>query len=145
FADALARRGALVLRFNFPYTDAGRRAPDRAPVLVAAVAAAARWLAARPRARGVPLVLGAKSMGGPRASMLLAESGAPPTAGLLLVGYPPPPAGRPTELRAAHLPAVPCPMLFLEGTRDPLCDLARLRPVLRRLGRRASLHVVEGG
>jgi predicted alpha/beta-hydrolase family hydrolase len=91
-------------------------------------------------------VLGGKSMAGRMASMLLAEPlGAPKAAGLLLVGYPLHPAGQPEKLRTEHLPRVPCPMLFLEGTRDPLCDLALLKPVLRKLGRRATLHVVEGG
>jgi len=155
-ADGLAARGACVLRFNFPYSDAGRKAPDRAPALIATVAAAARWIAARPEAKGLPLVLGGKSMGGRMASMLLAGGAAgggadaagaetPSAAGLLLVGYPLHPAGQPTKLRAEHLARVPCPLLFLEGTRDPLCDLALLRPVLRKLGRRATLHVVEGG
>jgi len=155
-ADGLAARGAHVLRFNFPYADAGRRAPDRAPALIATVAAAARWIAARPEARGLPLVLGGKSMGGRMASMLLADGvpgatagvpgAAPPdAAGLLLIGYPLHPAGQPQKLRAEHLARVPCPLLFLEGTRDPLCDLALLKPVLRKLGRRATLHVVEGG
>jgi len=157
-ADGLAACGAHVLRFNFPYSDAGRGAPDRAPTLIATVAAAARWIAARPEAKGLPLVLGGKSMGGRMASMLLAGAPpgpgvpggdvpgeAPPAAGLLLVGYPLHPAGQPTKLRAEHLARVPCPLLFLEGTRDPLCDLALLRPALRKLGRRATLHVVEGG
>ena len=156
-ADALAARGACVLRYNFPYTEAGRKAPDRAPALVATVAAAARWMAARPEARGLPRVVGGKSMGGRMASMWLADGtpGGPPADGepggggaadgLLLVGYPLHPAGQPTKLRAEHLARVACPMLFLEGTRDPLCDLALLRPVLRKLGRRATLHVVEGG
>jgi predicted alpha/beta-hydrolase family hydrolase len=152
-ADALAARGACVLRFNFPYTEAGRRAPDRAPALVATVAAAARWIAARPEVRALPLVVGGKSMGGRMASMWLggqaegdaAGEGAGEASGLLLVGYPLHPAGQPTKLRAEHLARVACPMLFLEGTRDPLCDLALLRPVLRKLGRRVTLHVVEGG
>ncbi len=148
-ADALAARGALVLRFNFPYSDAGRKAPDRAPALMATVAAAARWLAARPRARGVPLVVGGKSMGGRMASMWLADPApgvaAPQVAGLLLVGYPLHPAGQPARLRVEHLARVPVPMLFLAGTRDPLCDLALLRPALRRLRGRATLHVVAGG
>ena len=146
-ADGLAARGGLVLRYNFPYAEAGRKAPDRAPALIATVAAAARWLAARPQASGVPLVLGGKSMGGRMASMLVADAAetSPRADGLLLVGYPLHPAGQPGKLRAEHLARIACPMLFLAGTRDPLCDLALLKPVLRRLGRRATLHVVEGG
>ncbi|MEP7027869.1 MAG: alpha/beta family hydrolase [Candidatus Eisenbacteria bacterium] len=142
-ADALAARGALVLRFNFAYADVGRRAPDRAPLLAAAYRAAIAWLCARPEARGRALVLGGKSLGGRVASGLAALGD--PCDGVLLFGYPLHPAGQPEKLRDAHLAEVPCPMLFLEGTRDPLCDLALLRPVLRRLGRRAKLVVIEGG
>ena len=142
-AEALAREGALVLRFNFVYSDTGRRSPDRPPVLIATWRAAASWLSARPEAKGRPLVLGGKSMGGRIASHLAALGD--PCDGLWFLGYPLHPAGQPKKMRDAHLADVPCPMLFLAGTRDPLCDLALLRPVLERLGPRATLHVVEGG
>lgn len=142
-ADALAARGALVLRFNFAYADAGRRAPDRPQVLGATYRAAAAWLAARPEARGRALVLGGKSMGGRIATHLAALGDR--CDGVWLLGYPLHPARRPQSMRDAHLADVKCPLLFLEGTRDPLCDLALLSPVMKRLGRRATLHVVEGG
>jgi len=142
-ADAFAREGALVLRFNFVYTETGRRSPDRPPVLIATWRAAAAWLAARPEAKGRPLVLGGKSMGGRIASHLAALGDR--CDGLWFLGYPLHPAGQPEKLRDAHLVDAPCPMLFLAGTRDPLCDLALLRPVLKKLGARATLHVVEGG
>lgn len=143
YADALAERGALVLRFNFAYADAGRRAPDRPAVLVATFRAAAAWLLAQPEAGGRTLVLGGKSMGGRIASHLAAQGDR--CDGLLFLGYPLHPAGKPKQMRDAHLKDVPCPMLFLEGTRDPLCDLSLLRPVLERLGRRAALYTIEGG
>jgi predicted alpha/beta-hydrolase family hydrolase len=142
-ADALAARGAMVLRFNFVYADAGRRAPDRAPLLAAAYRAAAAWLAARPEAKGRALVLGGKSMGGRVATGLAALGDR--CDGVYLVGYPLHPAGQHDRLRDEHFPGVRCPLLFLEGTRDPLCDLALLRPVLKRLGRRATLVVIEDG
>ena len=142
-ADALVGRGALVLRFNFAYADAGRGAPDRPPMLLATYRAAVAWLLAQPEAEGRALVLGGKSMGGRMASHLAAQGDA--CDGLYLVGYPLHPAGRPEVMRDAHLPEVPCPMLFLAGTRDPLCDLAKLRPVLARIGPRADLVVIEGG
>jgi predicted alpha/beta-hydrolase family hydrolase len=142
-ADALAREGALVLRFNFAYTEAGRRSPDRPPVLIATWRAAAAWLAARPEAKDRPLVLGGKSMGGRIASHVAALGDR--CDGLWFLGYPLHPAGQPQKMRDAHLADAPCPMLFLAGTRDPLCDLALLRPVIERLGPRATLHVVEGG
>jgi len=142
-ADALAARGALVLRFNFAYADAGRRVPDRGPLLAAAYRAAAAWLLARPEAKGRALVLGGKSMGGRVASGLAALGDR--ADGVFLLGYPLHPAGQPEKMRDAHLADVPCPLLFLEGTRDPLCDLRLLRPVLKRLGRRATLVVIDGG
>jgi hypothetical protein len=142
-ADALAARGALVLRFNFAYADAGRRAPDRGPLLAAAYRAAAAWLGARPEAKRRALVLGGKSMGGRVASGLAALGDR--ADGVYLLGYPLHPAGQPEKMRDAHLGDVPCPLLFLEGTRDPLCELTLLRPILRRLGRRATLVVIDGG
>ena len=142
-AEAFAREGALVMRFNFVYTETGRRSPDRPPVLVATWRAAAAWLAARPEAQGRALVLGGKSMGGRIASHLAALGDR--CDGLWFLGYPLHPAGQPEKMRDAHLKDAPCPMLFLAGTRDPLCDLELLKPVLKRLGARATLHVVEGG
>jgi predicted alpha/beta-hydrolase family hydrolase len=142
-ADALAARGAPVLRFNFAYADAGKGAPDRPPLLIATFRAAAAWLSARPEAKGRALVLGGKSMGGRIASHLAALGD--PCDGLWFVGYPLHPAGQPQKMRDKHLKDAPCPMLFLAGTRDPLCDLALLKPVLERIGPRATLHVVEGG
>jgi predicted alpha/beta-hydrolase family hydrolase len=101
-------------------------------------------IAARWRNRG-PIVLAGKSMGGRMASMLLAEGRAPEAVGAIYFGYPLHPPGRPEKLRADHLPDVPVPQLFLSGTKDPLCDLALLKSVLKRLGRRAKLVAIEGG
>jgi predicted alpha/beta-hydrolase family hydrolase len=139
-AEGLARRGHRVLRFNFPYKELGRKAPDPMPKLEAAYRAAIAAMRARGDER---LVLGGKSMGGRVASHLAAAGEA--CDGLVFLGYPLHPAGEPRKMRDAHLGAIRAPMLFVEGTRDPLCELARLRPVLRRLRDRASLHVVEGG
>jgi len=141
--EGLAARGALVLKFNFAYTETGRKAPDAPARLVATYRAAAAWLAAQPAARGCKLVLGGKSMGGRIASHLVALG--EPADGLLFLGYPLHPAGRPEQLRDEHLAAIRAPMLFVAGTRDPLCDLALLRPVLAKLGRRATLALVEDG
>ncbi|WP_438042973.1 alpha/beta hydrolase family protein [Sorangium sp. So ce128] len=139
-AGRLLARGHTVLRFNFVYKELGRKAPDRQPLLEKAFEAAIE------RAReDAPerLVIGGKSMGGRIASLLAARGVR--ADGLLFLGYPLHPAGKRSPLRDAHLPAIPAPLLFLQGTRDPLCDLALLRPVLKRLGQRASLHVIEGG
>jgi len=141
-ADRLGERGIATLRFQFPYSEQGRRAPDRAPVLVAAVRAAVA--VARRRARGLPLFAGGKSMGGRMTSLAAAEASLSDVRGLVFFGFPLHASGAPSVERAAHLDAVGVPMLFLQGTRDPLADLDRIRSVCRSLGRRATLHVVEG-
>lgn len=110
---AAAVWGATVERMDFPYRLAGRKAPDRAPVLVAAVVAAAEGLAAR----AAPLILGGRSMGGRICSMAVA-SGAVAAAGLVLISYPLHPPGRPERLRVEHFPALSVPCLFVSGTRD---------------------------
>ena len=139
-AERLAARGVAVVRFNFPYTERGDRAPDRAPVLEACY----RAVLAQVRADlgGDRLVIGGKSMGGRMASHLAAAG--EPLDGLVFLGYPLHPAGRPQQLRDAHLPRIAVPMLFLTGTRDALCPLDTLRPILARLPQ-ATLHVVEDG
>ena len=142
-AEALAARGTLVLRFNFVYSEQKKGRPDFPPVLIATYRAVAAWLSARPEAEGRPLVLGGKSMGGRIASHLAALGER--CDGLWFLGYPLHPAGQPEKMRDAHLADAPCPMLFLEGTRDPLCDLSLLGPVLERIGPRATLHVIEDG
>jgi hypothetical protein len=141
--EGLAARGALVLKFNFAYTEAGRKVPDAPARLVATYRAAAAWLARRPEARGRAFVLGGKSMGGRIASHLVALGDR--ADGLLFLGYPLHPAGRPEQLRDEHLAAIRVPMLFVTGTRDALCDLALLRPVLAKLGRRATPALIEDG
>jgi predicted alpha/beta-hydrolase family hydrolase len=141
--QALARQRVATFRFQFPYTEAGRRAPDRAPRLKATVAAA--LVEARRATRSLPVYAGGKSMGGRMSSMLLAERGDLDAAGLVFFGFPLHAPGKPGSERAAHLSDVGVPMLFLQGTRDRLADLGRLRPVIRELGERATLHVIEGG
>ena len=146
FMEALALRlageGVATLRFQFAYMAAGSRRPDRKPALLAAWEAAAAE--GRRRAAGLPVLAGGKSMGGRMASHAASEGRLGEVAGLVFVGFPLHPAGRPGTSRADHLRDVPEPMLFLQGTRDALADLDLLRPVLEPLGERATLHVVEG-
>jgi predicted alpha/beta-hydrolase family hydrolase len=133
-ADALAAEKVSVLRFNFPYRTAGRRAPDRAPVLDAAVRDAAAELARRTRLAPDRLVLGGRSMGGRYCSLAVgAEQDPVPALGLLLLGYPLHPAGRPTQLRVEHFPRVRVPCLFVSGTRDSLASRDGLRAATRRI------------
>ena len=141
-ADALAEAGFPTVRFNFPYKERGGRAPDPAPVLEACYRAVLAQVRADPDLCGGRLVIGGKSMGGRMASHLAAAGEA--VDGLLFLGYPLHPAGRPTQLRAAHLERITVPMLFLAGTRDALCQLDLLRTALDRLPR-ATLHIVDDG
>jgi uncharacterized protein len=140
FAGGLAAAGVGCLRFNFLYTERGRRAPDREPRLRVA------WAAAFDRGgqAGSPVWAGGKSMGGRIASMMVAD-GELDAAGLVFVGYPLHPPGKPDRLRDEHLGRVTVPMLFLQGTADAFARWELLQGVLDRLGDRATLHPVEGG
>jgi predicted alpha/beta-hydrolase family hydrolase len=141
-ARSLAGRGIAVATFDFPYMIAGRRVPDRPPVLEAA------WREAiddaRRRLEGLPLFIGGKSMGGRIASHVAAGGNAGTLAGLVFFGYPLHPPGKPAERRDAHLPGITEPMLFVQGSRDALGTAAEIRELLPRL-QRASLHEVHGG
>jgi len=118
-ADALAGERIPSLRFDFPYRQAGRRAPDRPPVLLAAVRAAAAELARRTNLPPERLVLGGRSMGGRICSMAVADDADPlPALGLVLLGYPLHPPGKPERLRVEHFPSIVVPVLFVSGTRD---------------------------
>lgn len=129
------------VRADFPYRIAGRRAPDRAPVLVQAVRDAA---AAMP-GRG-PLVVGGRSMGGRMCSLAVADPTEPLRAGgLVLVSYPLHPPGRPERLRVEHFPALAVPCLFVHGTRDPFGSPDELRAHTAAIAGPVTHHWVEGG
>lgn len=136
----LVDRGAAVARFNFAYTEAGRRAPDRMPALEECYRRVAE--AVRAAVGPARLVLGGRSMGGRVASHLAAAGFA--CDGLIFLGYPLHPAGRPEALRTAHLPHIRVPMLFLTGTRDRLSDLSLLEQSVASLAAPATVHVVAG-
>ena len=142
-SEGLASRGVATFRFQFPYTEKGRRSPDRREVLVATVRSAVA--AAGKEAGGLPLLAGGKSMGGRMTSLAASEAPLPGVKGLVFLGFPLHPPGKPSTERGDHLADVTVPMLFLQGTRDKLAELDLLRPVCRRLGPRATLHEVEGG
>ena len=119
---ALAERGLLAVKFNFPYKERGGKIPDRAPRLIATwrrVVAAVRDAEGPELSR---LFLSGKSLGGRMASMLVAEGLG--VDGLIFFGYPLHPPGQREKLRAAHFSDIDCPALFIQGTRDPLCDLS---------------------
>jgi uncharacterized protein len=141
FSEQIAELGVATHRFDFPYMRAGRRAPDRAPVLIGAYREA--WSRAVEVAAGLPLFAGGRSMGGRIASMAAAEG--MPAVGLVFLAYPLHPPGRPEKIRDAHLYGLQMPMLFLQGTRDSFAQPALLGSVLERLGSRAQLVSIEGG
>ena len=141
FAAGLAERGIATLRYNFPYMDAGSKRPDTPKVAHAAVRAAVAEATARmPR---IPLFAGGKSFGGRRTSQAQAAEALPGVKGLVFVGFPLHPAGKPAIERAAHLDEVRVPMLFLQGTRDELASPELLQPVVERLGGLALLETFE--
>lgn len=143
FCEQLADAGYLAVRFNFPYKERGRKAPDRPEILQETwrrVFHTVRDHAGYPLQR---IFAAGKSMGGRVASEMLAE-GNLPACGIIFLGYPLHPAGNKEKLRDQHLYQIRVPMLFFAGTRDPLCDLNLLEPVLRRLGTRAQWSVIEG-
>jgi len=147
-AEGLARRGVETTTFNFAYTEAGRRAPDPAPKLEACFRDVVRSVRAhagrRGGARDRPLFLGGKSMGGRMASHLAAE-GAPNVAGLVFLGYPLHPPGKPAQLRSAHLSRITAPMLFVQGTRDPFGTPEELAPILITLPAKVEVFPVDQG
>jgi uncharacterized protein len=140
-AAALCERGVSVLRYQFPYTEQGKRRPDPQPRLVATVRAAVAEGARL--AQGVPVLAGGKSMGGRMTSHAAADGDLPLARGLVFFGFPLHPAGDVGTKRAEHLPRVPQPMLFVQGTRDELAELPLIRRVVDGLGPRARIHVVE--
>jgi predicted alpha/beta-hydrolase family hydrolase len=141
-ADELESTGIATLRFNFPYTEQGRKAPDPQPVLEAYVRSACA--AALDVAPGLPVFAGGKSMGGRMTSNAIARETIPGVRGLIFLGFPLHAPNRPSRDRAVHLEQVPVPMLFLQGTRDDLAEIGLIRDVTGELKSRATLHEVEG-
>ncbi len=142
-AMALSSRGIDVVTFDFLYTHAGRRMPDRNDVLEATWRAVAGAVRARRETSGARFFIGGKSMGGRIATQVAAAGVA--VDGLVLLGYPLHPPGNPKKLRAAHLAGVSAPMLFVQGSRDAFGTPAELRPFVDGLGRGSSLFEVVGG
>ena len=140
-AARLAARGVATLRYQFPYVENGSRRIDPEPLLLDTVRAAVAM--GREAAGGVTLIAGGKSMGGRMSSRAAAASPLEDVAGLAFLGFPLHPAGQPGISRAEHLAKVSVPLLFLQGTRDTLAELPLLRPVVDKLGARATLHIVE--
>jgi predicted alpha/beta-hydrolase family hydrolase len=140
-AAELGERGIATLRYQFPYMEQGGKRPDPPKLAQATVRAA---VAAAGKLRpALALVAGGKSFGGRMTSQAQAASPLPGVQGLVFLGFPLHPAGRPSDGRAEHLLDVQVPMLFLQGTRDALADLELLAPMTKRLGKRASLRLLQ--
>jgi uncharacterized protein len=143
-AEALAAVDVPSLCFDYPYRAAGRRAPDRPPVLAATTREAAHELAARVGLPPERLVLGGRSMGGRVCSLLAADPEDPvPALGLLLLGYPLHPAGKPDQRRDAHFAALTMPCCFVSGTRDSLAPRDALTESVRTIPGPVALHWLE--
>lgn len=139
FATAFAALGLDVVSFNFPYIEARRRMPDRNEVLEATWRAALTAVGERLASHRV--FAGGKSMGGRIASQVAAAGLSDSLAGLIFFGYPLHPPGRPNERRDRHLAQVKCPMLFVQGERDPFGNAGEMRELVAVLPR-AELYAV---
>jgi len=140
----LSARAIVVATFDFPYVAAGRKSPDKAPVLEQAWRGAIAEARADEAFRSLPLFIGGKSMGGRIASHVAAQ-GVEGVSGLVFLGYPLHPPGRPQQRRDAHLPAIAQPMLFVQGSRDEFGTAGEIRELLPRLNPHAQLFEVADG
>lgn len=140
--ERLAREGIVMVRFNFPYAEEGKKLPDPDPVLEGAFRLLVEYVAEMEEFKGLELFLGGKSLGARLAAQIVAQDvGA---SGLVFLGYPLHPPGKPEQLRDRPLMALPCPPLFIQGGRDPFCQLELLGRVLSHIPVRADLHVLPG-
>ena len=140
-ATELADRGIATLRYQFPYMEQGGRRPD--PPKLAHVTVRAAVAEAARRLSKAPLIAGGKSFGGRMTSQAQAAAPLASIHGLVFLGFPLHPAGRPSADRGKHLFDVQIPMLFLQGTRDALAVLEQLKPLCKALEKRATLKLFE--
>jgi len=139
-AEAMANAGIATFRYNFPYMEPGGGGRSN-PVSVATVRSAVA--AAHETVPELPLLAGGHSYSGRMTSTAESEAHMDHLKGLVFFSFPLHPAGEPDTKRAEHLSAVTLPMLFLSGTRDDLADLSLLEPVCKKLGKRATLHLLD--
>ena len=144
FAHALAARGIDIITFNFLYIEQGRRLPDPTARLEECYRAVMEAVRNREELGDNRLAIGGKSMGGRIASQVAARA-VGELLGLVFLGYPLHPPGRPDRLRAKHLSEIKAPMLFVQGSRDAFGTPDELRPIINPLNSAAELYIVEGG
>jgi predicted alpha/beta-hydrolase family hydrolase len=138
---ALSQRGYLALRFNFPFVERGKKRPDSAQILERTFRAATAYLLRDPQTAPARIFLGGLGLGCRVASQMVAQGYV--ADGLVCMSYPLHPSGKPNQQRAEYLFRITCPMLFLQGSRDPYCRVDRLEVLLRRIGAPTYLHVIE--
>ena len=143
-AEGLAARGLNAMTFNFLYKEKGRGAPDPKAKLESCYRAVIDAAMKHQKLKGNCLVIGGKSMGGRIASQVAAED-SEGIAGLVYLGYPLHPPGRPDKLRDEHLPKIKAPMLFVQGSRDAFGTEDEIRAIIEKYGLRANLYAVERG
>jgi predicted alpha/beta-hydrolase family hydrolase len=144
FARGLAAEGIDVVTFNFLYRERQRRAPDKAPLLERCFRRVIEAVRERGELGSRALFIGGKSMGGRMATHLAAERYRD-LKGVVVLGYPLHPPGKPEQRRTAHLPTIAVPVLIVQGERDAFGTPAELRPVTETMPARVTLHVVAGG
>lgn len=144
FANGLAERGIDCMTFNFLYMEQGKRVPDQGAKLEFCYRAVIDAARAEKKLKGNRLAIGGKSMGGRIASQVAAK-GIDGLAGLVFLGYPLHPPGRPEQMRDKHLNAVQAPMLFVQGARDAFGAEAEIQDLIKRLKLPATLYAIEGG
>ncbi|HEY3252270.1 MAG TPA: alpha/beta family hydrolase [Ignavibacteria bacterium] len=138
---SLAEKDIATLRFNFPYMEKGKKMPDPKPVCFAAISAAVEKAFELSK---LPVFAGGKSFGGRMTSTAASEGLLPNIKGIIFFGFPLHAPGKPSNERAKHLYNVKVPMLFLQGTRDSLASLALLKPVIKKIGKKAELFIIDG-
>lgn len=141
-ATELAAQHVATLRYQFPYIENGKKAPDPQPILLKTVRSAVAF--AEKYSDGLPLFAGGKSLGGRMSSLAASIETLPNVQGLVFFGFPLHAPGQPSSQRAEHLAKVNVPILFLQGTRDHLAHLDLLRPVCEQLGKLSTLHIIDG-
>ena len=144
FARGLAERGIDVVTFNFLYTEQGRKIPDPAPRLEGCYRAVIDAALKHKTLKGNQLVIGGKSLGGRIASQVAAQDGEN-IAGLVFLGYPLHPPGRPDKMRSEHLPKIKARMLFVQGSRDAFGTKEEIAAIIKKLKLPARLYAVEAG
>jgi len=145
FAFGLAERGFDVVTFNFLYMEQRRKVPDPKAKLEACYLAVIDAARRHKKLKGNRLVIGGKSMGGRIASQVAAANDIENLVGLVFLGYPLHPPGRPDKLRDAHLPQIKSPMLFVQGSRDAFGSEDELRATIKAHHLKATLEIVHDG